>query len=46
MPQTSAISRNPNAPVPTRNATSLRDFDFGKGRHLELDHRLRQRGVA
>ena len=43
MPQTRAISTNPNAPVPIRNATSLRDFDLGKGRHFQLHHRLGQR---
>src|SRR4051794_41402241 len=36
MPHTSAISTKPKAPVPIRNATSLRDFDFGKGRHFQL----------
>src|SRR6185295_242466 len=44
--KTIATSRNPNRPVPSRNARSLRYFDLAKGRHLELDDGFGQRGVA
>src|SRR5947208_15819538 len=43
---TRTTSRTPNVPVPIRNRKSLRDLDFGNGRHLELDNGFRQRRVA